>query len=39
VRAGLASGWNAAIAFERSHLIALRHTAEARAKLDGFLKK
>jgi hypothetical protein len=39
VRVGLAKGWDAAIACERAHLVKLRHTPEARAKLDGFLKK
>jgi enoyl-CoA hydratase/carnithine racemase len=39
VRVGLAKGWDAAIACERAHLVQLRHTPEARAKLDGFLKK
>jgi hypothetical protein len=39
VRVGLAQGWDAAVACERAHLVRLRHTPEARAKLDGFLKK
>jgi hypothetical protein len=39
VRVGVAKGWEAAIACERAHLVKLRHTPEARAKLDGFLKK
>jgi len=39
VRVGIANGWEAAIACEREHLVKLRHTPEARAKLDGFLKK
>ena len=39
VRVGLAKGWDAAVACERDHLVKLRHTPEARAKLDGFLKK
>ncbi len=39
VRVGLTHGWDAAIASERAHLVKLRHTEEARAKLDGFLKK
>jgi len=39
VRVGIARGWEAAIACEREHLVKLRHTPEARAKLDGFLKK
>ncbi len=39
VRVGLRSDWHAAIACERAHLTSLRHTSEARAKLDAFLKK
>lgn len=39
VRTGLASGWHAAVAAERSHLVRLRHTPEARAKLTAFLTK
>jgi hypothetical protein len=39
VRVGLAQGWDAAVACERAHLVKLRHTLEARAKLDAFLKK
>lgn len=39
VRTGLAKGWDAAVACERDHLVKLRHTPEARAKLDAFLKK
>ena len=39
VRVGIARGWEAAIASEREHLVKLRHTPEARAKLDGFLQK
>ena len=39
VRTGLTQGWDAALACERAHLVALRHTPEARAKLDAFLKK
>jgi enoyl-CoA hydratase/carnithine racemase len=39
VRVGLAKGWDAALACERDHLVKLRHTPEARAKLDAFLKK
>jgi len=39
VRVGIAHGWSAAVARERDHLVALRHTPEARAKLDAFLKK
>ena len=39
VREGVAHGWNAAIECERNHLVKLRHTPEARAKLDAFLKR
>lgn len=39
VRAGCQNGWNAALEVERERLIALRHTPEARAKLDAFLKR
>ena len=39
VRVDLAQGWDAAVACERAHLVRLRHTPEARAKLDAFLKK
>ncbi|MFM1822108.1 MAG: hypothetical protein RI967_374 [Planctomycetota bacterium] len=39
VRVGLAQGWDAAVACERAHLVRLRHTPEARAKLDAFLKR
>jgi len=39
VRTGLTQGWDAALACERAHLVALRHTPEARARLDAFLKK
>ena len=39
VRVGLAKGFDAAVACEREHLVKLRHTPEARAKLDAFLKK
>ncbi|MSR40907.1 MAG: hypothetical protein EXS10_03280 [Phycisphaerales bacterium] len=39
VRTGIAHGWNAAIECEREHLVKLRHTSEARAKLDAFLKR
>ena len=39
VRVGIANGWDAAVACERAHLVKLRHTPEARAKLDAFLKK
>ncbi len=39
VRTGVAHGWDAALECERSHLVQLRHTPEARAKLDSFLKR
>lgn len=39
VATGLAKGWDAALAAERSHLVRLRHTPEARAKLSAFLSK
>ena len=39
VRVGITNGWDAAVACERAHLVKLRHTPEARAKLDAFLKK
>lgn len=39
VRAGFTSGWDAAVAAERAHLVRLRHTPEARAKLSAFLAK
>lgn len=39
VQTGLGAGWSAAIASERKHLVGLRHTPAARAKLETFLKK
>jgi 3-hydroxyacyl-CoA dehydrogenase/enoyl-CoA hydratase/3-hydroxybutyryl-CoA epimerase len=39
VETGLARGWSAAVAVERAHLVRLRHTPEARAKLQAFLSK
>lgn len=36
---GLRLGWNAAVAAERAHLVRLRHTPEARAKLQAFLSR
>ena len=39
VRTGYAKGWDAAVAAERAHLVRLRHTPEARAKLAAFLTK
>lgn len=39
VDAGLSRGFDAGVAAEQDHLVRLRHTPEARAKLDAFLKK
>jgi enoyl-CoA hydratase/carnithine racemase len=39
VHAGFTRGWDAAVAAERAHLVRLRHTPEARAKLTAFLTK
>ena len=39
VATGTARGWDAAVAAERAHLVRLRHTPEARAKLTAFLSK
>jgi enoyl-CoA hydratase/carnithine racemase len=39
VTTGTAKGWDAAVAAERTHLVRLRHTPEARAKLTAFLSK
>jgi hypothetical protein len=39
VRTGFTSGWDAAVAAERTHLVRLRHTPAARAKLSAFLVK
>jgi hypothetical protein len=39
VTIGLARGWDAAVAAERAHLVRLRHTPAARAKLGAFLSK
>lgn len=36
---GLRQGWTAAVAAERAHLVRLRHTPEARAKLQAFLSR
>jgi predicted small metal-binding protein len=36
---GMSRGWEAAVAAERAHLVRLRHTREARAKLTAFLAK
>ncbi|MSQ89872.1 MAG: hypothetical protein EXS01_00545 [Phycisphaerales bacterium] len=38
VAIGARSGWTSAIAAERAHLVALRHTPQAREKLAQFLK-
>jgi enoyl-CoA hydratase/carnithine racemase len=39
VHMGLTDGWSVAVAAERAHLVRLRHTAAARAKLAAFLGK
>jgi len=39
VQVGLLEGFNAAVRREQTHLVDLRHTPEARAKLDAFLKR
>ena len=39
VQVGLKDGFDAAVAREQVHLVDLRHTPEARAKLDAFLKR
>jgi hypothetical protein len=39
VHMGLTNGWDAAVGAERAHLVRLRHTAPARAKLAAFLNK
>ena len=39
VQAGLSGGFDAAVEREQIHLVDLRHTPEARAKLDAFLKR
>ncbi|USN97872.1 MAG: enoyl-CoA hydratase/isomerase family protein [Phycisphaeraceae bacterium] len=39
VDAGLAQGWEAAIARERSHLVRLRHTPEATEAIEAFFAK
>ncbi|MBL9141481.1 MAG: enoyl-CoA hydratase/isomerase family protein [Phycisphaerae bacterium] len=39
VEIGISKGWTAAVAAERAHLVRLRHTPEARAKLQAFLSK
>jgi enoyl-CoA hydratase/carnithine racemase len=39
IETGLSRGFDAGVAAEQGHLVRLRHTPEARAKLDAFLKK
>jgi len=39
IEAGLAHGFAAGVAAEQAHLVRLRHTPEARARLEAFLKK
>jgi enoyl-CoA hydratase/carnithine racemase len=39
VERGVTKGWLDAVAAERAHLVRLRHTPEARAKLQAFLSK
>jgi enoyl-CoA hydratase/carnithine racemase len=39
IDAGVRGGFDAGVAVEQRHLIALRHTPEARARLDAFLKR
>ncbi|MDZ4753894.1 MAG: enoyl-CoA hydratase/isomerase family protein [Phycisphaerae bacterium] len=39
VETGIRNGWTKAVEAERQHLIRLRHTPEARAKLDAFFAK
>ena len=39
VQTGLTQGWSAAVAAERAHLVRLRRTPEARAKLQAFLAR
>ena len=39
VNAGISGGFDAAVEREQQHLVDLRHTPEARAKLDAFLKR
>lgn len=38
IETGCTSGWEAALAAERRHLVALRHTPHARGKLEQFLR-
>lgn len=38
VSIGISAGWTHAVAAERAHLVALRHTPQAREKLSQFLK-
>jgi enoyl-CoA hydratase/carnithine racemase len=39
IDSGLSRGFDAGVAAEQGHLVRLRHTPEARAKLEAFLKK
>jgi enoyl-CoA hydratase/carnithine racemase len=39
VRVGLSRGWEKACAAERSHLVRLRHTPEARGAIEGFFAR
>lgn len=39
VEQGITHGWERAVAAERAHLVRLRHTPEARAKLQAFLSR
>jgi enoyl-CoA hydratase/carnithine racemase len=39
IEIGIADGWTSAIAAERRLLVGLRHTPEAKSKLQAFLKK
>jgi hypothetical protein len=39
VEIGIRDGWHKAVDAERRHLIRLRHTPEARAKLEAFFAK
>ncbi|MDZ4829589.1 MAG: enoyl-CoA hydratase/isomerase family protein [Phycisphaerae bacterium] len=39
IEIGIRDGWERAIEAERAHLVRLRHTPEARAKLDAFFSK
>jgi enoyl-CoA hydratase/carnithine racemase len=39
IETGLCNGWDAALSAEQKHLVALRSTEQARAKLDAFFQK